>query len=37
VYEEVKGRPLFIVAETVGDLTTPVLEKPPAGAKGTEK
>lgn len=34
VYEEVKGRPLFIVAETVGDLPATVNE-PPTIVKGT--
>jgi polyisoprenyl-phosphate glycosyltransferase len=34
VYEEVKGRPLFIVAETVGDLPA-ALTEPPAIVKGT--
>ena len=37
VYEEVKGRPLFIVAETVGNLTAATPDKPSASAKGAEQ
>ena len=37
MYEEVKGRPLFIVAETVGNLTAATPDKPSASAKGAEQ